>query len=64
MRTTLILKDDLIEKARQLTGIEEKTALIHKGLELLIQKEAAKRLARFGGSDPGIKAPPRKKHAI
>jgi hypothetical protein len=51
MRTTLILKDDLVKKAQELTGIEEKTALVHRGLELLIQDEAAKRLIALGGSD-------------
>ena len=62
MRTTLNLKDDLVHKAQELTGIEEKTALIHRGLELLIQKEAAKRLIKLGGSDPGVKLPLRKKY--
>lgn len=61
MRTTLNLKADLIKQAQELTGIEEKTALIHRGLELLIQKEAAKRLAKLGGSDPSVKASPRKR---
>ena len=62
MRTTLNLKSDLVKKAQELTGIEEKTALIHQGLELLIQREAAKRLAKLGGSDSTAKAPLRRKH--
>jgi hypothetical protein len=62
MRTTLNLKDDLVKKAQELTGIEEKTALIHHGLELLIQKEAAKRLIKLGGSDPNAQEPLRKKN--
>jgi hypothetical protein len=61
MRTTLILDDKLILKARELTGIQEKTALIHRGLELLIQKEAAVRLKKLGGSDPQATAGPRRK---
>jgi len=61
MRTTLNLKTDLVKQAQEMTGIEEKTALIHQGLELLIQKEAAKRLAKLGGSDPTAKTPPRKR---
>ena len=32
VRTTLNLDDDLIRKAREFTGIEEKTALIHAAL--------------------------------
>jgi hypothetical protein len=61
MRSTLILKDELIEKAQELTGISEKTALIHQGLTLLIQREAAKRLSKLGGSDAKAKAAPRRK---
>ncbi len=51
MRTTLNLDDELVKRAMALTEIEEKTALIHAGLEALIAAEAAARLARLGGSD-------------
>ncbi|MBN2114401.1 MAG: type II toxin-antitoxin system VapB family antitoxin [Acidimicrobiia bacterium] len=61
MRTTLILDDDLIARARRLTGIEEKTALVHAGLEALIARESARRLAALGGSQPGLKAPRRRR---
>jgi Arc/MetJ family transcription regulator len=54
MRTTLIIDDVLIDRARRLTGIEEKTALVHAGLEALIAREAAKRLAALGGSEPQL----------
>lgn len=56
MRTTLILDDDLVERARALSRIEEKTALVHAGLEALIAAEAARRLARLGGSDSKARA--------
>jgi len=56
MRTTLILNDDLVAKAREYTGIKEKTRLIHLGLEALIQREAALRLAALGGAAPSAKA--------
>jgi len=56
MRTTIILKDDLVKRAAELTGIREKTALLHAGLELLIQKKAAERLIALGGSDPHARA--------
>jgi Arc/MetJ family transcription regulator len=52
MRTTLILDDRLIERARKLTGIQEKTALVHQGLELLIARESARQLANLGGAAP------------
>ncbi len=61
MRTTLIIKEELMKTAQEMTGITEKTALVHRGLELLIQEEAAKRLVKLGGSDPGAKAAPRKR---
>lgn len=61
MRTTLILRDALVHKAAKLTNIQEKTALVHAGLEALIAREAARRLAKLGGSDPKAKAAPRRR---
>lgn len=46
----MILDDDLVAKAREYTGINEKTRLIHLGLEALIQRAAALRLAALGGT--------------
>lgn len=63
MRTTLIINDELLERAREMTGIAEKTALVHAGLEALIALEAAKRLADLGGSQPKLKAIPRRRSA-
>jgi len=45
----------MIEEARRLTGIREKTALIHAGLEALLAREAARRLAALGGSQPAMR---------
>jgi Arc/MetJ family transcription regulator len=61
MRTTLILRDELIRRASELTGIVEKTALVHAGLEALIAREAARRLAALGGTEPRAAAPPRRR---
>jgi Arc/MetJ family transcription regulator len=55
-RTTLNLDDELIREARQYTGIQEKTALIHEALRNLIAREAARRLAALGGTMPGFRA--------
>jgi Arc/MetJ family transcription regulator len=55
MRTTLIIDDDLVRRAAKLTGVQEKTRLVRLGLEALIAREAAKRLARIGGTEPHIK---------
>lgn len=55
MRTTLIIKDEVLKQAAELTGIKEKTALIHAGLQALIEKKARERLAALGGSAPDFK---------
>jgi hypothetical protein len=52
MRTTLILDPQLVERANQLTGIQENAALVHAGLEALIAREAGKRLAALGRTQP------------
>lgn len=51
MRTTIILKEDLLSKASALTGVKEKTALVHMGLEALIARASATRLAKLGRSE-------------
>jgi len=63
MRTTLIINDDLIKQAEELTGIKEKTALVHSGLKALIALESARRLARLGGTEPRLKDVPRRRTA-
>lgn len=55
MRTTIALDDELLVKAEFYTGIKEKPALIREALKALIEREAARRLARLGGSMPGLK---------
>lgn len=64
MRTTVTLDDDLVSRAQALTGIEEKAALVREGLNALIEREAARRLAALGGSDPDAKAAPRRRSEI
>ena len=61
MRSTLNIDDHLIEEARRLTGITEKTALVRAGLEALIAREAGRRLAALGGTLPNLQAAPRKR---
>ena len=59
MRTTVTVDDELMAKAEELTGIKERSALVRSGIEALIARESAKRLALLGGSDPKAKAAPR-----
>ncbi|MBP9674401.1 MAG: type II toxin-antitoxin system VapB family antitoxin [Bacteriovoracaceae bacterium] len=61
MRTTLDLREDLIQKAKDMTNIKEKTALVHAALEALIAQEARKRLMALGGTFKKAKAPPRRR---
>jgi Arc/MetJ family transcription regulator len=61
MRTTLILDENLFERARQLTGIRKKTALVRAGLEALIAREAARRLAALAGAEPALRSVPRRR---
>jgi len=61
MRTTLNIDDALLERAREMTGEMEKTRLVHMGLEVLIQRMAAERLAALGGTDARATAAPRRR---
>ena len=61
MRTTLIVDDELIEKASRLTGIKEKTSLVRLGLEALIARESSRRLARLGGTEKQLETPRRRR---
>ena len=63
MRTTLNIEDDLLKKAAIITGIKEKTALVKLGLEALIARESARRLAKLGGTQKQLQAIPRRKGA-
>jgi Arc/MetJ family transcription regulator len=54
MRSTLNIDDEMLRKAAALTGEKEKTALVRMGLEALIARESARRLARLGGTEPRL----------
>lgn len=55
MRTTLNIDDELLADAMRLTGIKGKTALVHAGLQALISRESAKRLAALQGTQPDLR---------
>ena len=63
MRTTLNIDPDLLREAKKLTGVSEKTALVRLGLQALIAKESAKRLASLGGTERGLSPIPRRRSA-
>jgi len=61
MRTTLSLDDELLAEAEFYTGLREKSALVREALKALVEREAARRLARLGGSEPDLKPIPRRR---
>jgi len=63
MRTTLNIDDKLLARAVKLTGVKEKTVVVRLGLESLIARECAKRLAMLGGTEKRLKEPPRRRTA-
>ncbi|CAB4052537.1 type II toxin-antitoxin system VapB family antitoxin [Paraburkholderia phenoliruptrix] len=64
MRTTIALDDDLVSRAQDYTGLNEKSALVREALKALIEREAARRLAALGGSQPGITGAPRRRQEV
>ncbi len=51
MRTTLNIDEALLHRAAKLAGVSQKTALVRMGLEALIARESARRLADLGGTE-------------
>jgi Arc/MetJ family transcription regulator len=60
---TVVLDDDLIEKAMSYTGLRKKSVLIREALVALVEREAARRLAGLGGSEPDLVAVPKRRSA-
>lgn len=56
MRTTLNIDDALLHRAARLTGVKEKTSLVRLGLEALIARQSARRLAELGGTEKGLRS--------
>ena len=63
MRTTIVLDDALLTRAEEYTGIKEKSALVREALTALVQREAARRLALLGGTEPNAQQIPRRRPA-
>jgi Arc/MetJ family transcription regulator len=61
MRTTIALDDELLADAKEYTGLTETSAIVREALKALVEREAARRLARLGGTAPGMKSIPRRK---
>ena len=61
MRTAVTIDDDLLAKARSFTGLKETSAVIRAALAALVEREAARRLARLGGTEPNLRVVPRRR---
>jgi Arc/MetJ family transcription regulator len=61
MRSTLTLDDQLVATAQKITGITEKTVLLHEALKSLIERESYHRLAVLGGTMPELEGIPRRR---
>ncbi len=61
MRTTVTIDDVLMKKAQDYTGLRQKSAVLDEALKLLVAREAGRRLAALGGSEPDFVAPPRRR---
>ena len=49
------IDDRLLREALRLSGLKEKTAVVHAGLEALIARESARRLAAIGGTEKALR---------
>ena len=61
MRTTVTLDDELVAKAVALTGCRDRGPLLRAALNALIERESGRRLARLGGTEKDVTAPPRRR---
>jgi Arc/MetJ family transcription regulator len=61
MRARIAIDDELFAKAQEYAGVQEKSAVVRKALKAFIECEAARRLARLGGTEPQLKTPPRRR---
>ncbi|MCK5161810.1 MAG: type II toxin-antitoxin system VapB family antitoxin [Candidatus Aureabacteria bacterium] len=63
MRTTLNIKDEILKRASNLTGVKEKTSLVHMGLKALIAQESSRRLAQLGKTEKSLTSIRRRRSA-
>lgn len=61
MAATIGIDEDLLAKAAKLLRTKDRTALVNAALKALIERESAGRLAKLGGTQPHLKAAPRRR---
>lgn len=61
MRATIDIDDELVARGMADSGLTDLSALVRLAISEMVQREAAARRARLGGSDPHAKAAPRRR---
>ena len=61
VRTTVNIDDELLKKAEEFTGISERATLVREAFKALIEREAARRLSKLGGTMPDLESIPRRR---
>jgi AbrB family looped-hinge helix DNA binding protein len=61
MRITLEIDDGLLARAQTLTQLGEPSAVIHRALRALIERESARHMALLRGTEPDLNLPPRRR---
>jgi len=61
MRTRIEIDEGMLARAAELTGVRETASLVRMGLEALIARESAARLAALGGTEKQLRRPPRRR---
>ena len=64
VRTTIDIDDKLLAEARRLSRVRGKSALVRAGLQALVEREAARRLAALGGTDRKLRLAPRRRMSL
>ncbi|MBV9882613.1 MAG: type II toxin-antitoxin system VapB family antitoxin [Sphingomonadaceae bacterium] len=52
--------EELLRRASVYLGTTDRAKIVHEALKALCAREAGRRLARLGGTMPGLQAPPRR----
>ncbi len=61
MQTTVNLDDELLLKAQELSGLEDRGQLLREALRALIERESTERLSRLAGTEPQLTDIPRRR---
>jgi Arc/MetJ family transcription regulator len=61
MKATIAIDDELFARAQEYAGDKEKSAVFSEALKAFVEREAARRLARLGGTEPQLRPIPRRR---